>query len=361
MPFYSIKTHVANNFLFQYFESTASASLTTFGHDPKGVGAVVIRMALVNDSPSAKATQAAELKISAINALIAASKSDIGPIEAIQHVAAGMLLCSFEIHGASCTSGQWKLYIDGVKSIIKASTLETLERHSEFDALLSWVYYHDTLLRFSTLHWHHQPPETPSLLPNTCLETAFSMTSPFTTTLELLSEGCGVLAVTQAERMPAGQLEDYKNFMKILGWRIRSISASEPTVQGQIPLAKTAELFQIATLVYLNRASGNLLDPPYETQQRIERAFTLFSQLSTCERQFPVFVLGCEARTDAERCVVLDLIARTEKGASSRSLLLLKKLIQAVWVQDDLAQGEVDYNEKLSAILSCCSILPTFV
>jgi len=78
------------------------------------VGNVLIRMALPSNTPSAAAvfrallalsslhryglqSQAADLKISAIAALAAASKSNIGPKEAIQHVAAGMLLCSFEV------------------------------------------------------------------------------------------------------------------------------------------------------------------------------------------------------------------------------------------------------------------------
>lgn len=44
-------------------------------------------------------SQAIELKISSLNALAAASnsKSSLGLAEVIQHVATGMLLCSFEV------------------------------------------------------------------------------------------------------------------------------------------------------------------------------------------------------------------------------------------------------------------------
>jgi hypothetical protein len=42
-------------------------------------------------------TQAIELKISSLKALTRASKSSFGAKEVIQHVAAGMLLCSFEV------------------------------------------------------------------------------------------------------------------------------------------------------------------------------------------------------------------------------------------------------------------------
>lgn len=71
-------------------------------------------MAVAGDSPSSSAllqsllalsslhrygvqSQALELKISSIKALAAASHADLGSKEVIQHVATGMLLCSFEV------------------------------------------------------------------------------------------------------------------------------------------------------------------------------------------------------------------------------------------------------------------------
>jgi hypothetical protein len=94
---------------------TASRSLATFGHKPIELANALVRVALASNTNSATAvlqsllalsalhrynvnSQAVELKISAINALSAASRSDISTTEAIQHIAAGMLLCSFEVN-----------------------------------------------------------------------------------------------------------------------------------------------------------------------------------------------------------------------------------------------------------------------
>lgn len=41
-------------------------------------------------------------------------------------------------------------------------------------------------------------------------------------------------------------------------------------------------------------------------------------------------------------------------------LFLTNRLIQADWVQDDLPEGQIDYAEKLNAIVSFSSILPIF-
>ncbi|KAA8642705.1 uncharacterized protein ATNIH1004_009457 [Aspergillus tanneri] len=299
MPFNPFKLEVADNYLVQYFQCIASRSLTTFGHDPTDVGNVLMRMTLANSSPSAAAVlrsmlalsslhrdglqpQAAELKISALRALAAASKNNISVTEAAQHVAAGMLLSiklpAHQVNG------------DG-----------------------------------------H------------------------------LSDVCDTISAKPPRTMFAKDLDDYKNYLKILRWRIRSISPSDSTPRNGPGSTMIVELFQLAMLVYLNRASGNLLERTAETEQLVRRAFAIFSELGSCERQFPLFILGCEARTDDERCTVLDLISRTEKVASSRSLLLVRKMVQAIWNQDDLADGEIDYEETLSVIISCCAILPTFV
>ncbi|KAJ5356441.1 hypothetical protein N7517_011050 [Penicillium concentricum] len=382
-------------------QSTASCSLTTFGHDPTNVGNMLIRMALVNNAPSTVAvlrsllalsslhrsglqSQAAELKIAALKALGVASNREIGTMETIQHVAAGMLLCSYEIHQASCTSGQWRLYIIGVKSVIKASSFDTFKSDSDFNALLDWVYYHDVLSRFSITHWHppaidrplvhlDEPVDIPSPPVNTdpCIEVGIvfsrsteithSTQSSFTKILKSLTGVFNLVATKPSHMSSSEEADNFKSYLKILTWRIRSIPISDTIINENPSMATLVELFQLATLIYLNRVFGNILELITETQQQIERAFSIFSQLKSCERQYPLFILGCEARTDGERCIVLDLISRTEKRDSSRSLFLTKKLIQAIWVQDDLSHGEIDYTEKLSAILSCCTILPTFV
>ncbi|KAJ5272375.1 hypothetical protein N7478_007500 [Penicillium angulare] len=114
MPFNGTHMDIEEKHLLQYFHCVASRSLTTFADDPVDIGNLLMRLALVNDPQPATAvlrsipalssvhrdglqSQAADLKISALRALITAPKCDIGSIEAAQHVASVMLLCSFEV------------------------------------------------------------------------------------------------------------------------------------------------------------------------------------------------------------------------------------------------------------------------
>ncbi|KAI1474606.1 fungal-specific transcription factor domain-containing protein [Daldinia eschscholtzii] len=371
-----IKLEVGDTSLFHYFQYTASQSLAVFGHDPVDLGNLLIRISLASETTSAVAalqsllalsslhrhdvhSQAVELKISALKSLAAAAGSHFGITEAAQHVAAGMLLCSFEVHQASCTSGQWLWYLSGVKNLVKTTGLDKYPQDSDLAMLLDWVYYFDVLARFTLQHWNRDTTENKSAVLNIRAE-ASQAAPPALTIVELLSEVCDAVST----RPPAGSsvedVNDYKSFLKILDWRIRSISIKS-TADDSADALLITELYQLAMLVYLNRATENVLNQTSRTQQHIDRAFTIFSQLDSCVRQFPIFVLGCEARRDDQRAVVLELISRSEKLESSRSFNHVKILMQAIWAQDDLANGDINYWDKLSYIISRCSILPTFV
>ena len=159
----------------------ASASLATFGQDTTNLGRFLLRISLEGKTASAAAqfqaliafsslhrygiqSQAAEAKIAALANLAQGSfEPSFGAIGAIQHIGTGMLLCSFEVHQASCASGQWTQYLEGVKTVIKASSIKTLLQFSpDVAVLLDWLHYHDVLARFSLLHWRREgAPEVP--------------------------------------------------------------------------------------------------------------------------------------------------------------------------------------------------------
>ncbi|KAL4815438.1 fungal-specific transcription factor domain-containing protein [Aspergillus spinulosporus] len=363
-------------------EHTASRALAVLGHDPMRISSILIPMALVDSSPSSTAVrqallglsslhrygvqaQAFEFKISAIKSLKAASYANIGAAEALQHIAAGMLLCSFEIHKASCTSSQWHLFINGVRQVLDASSILPFKRDSVVSTMMDWVFYHHSMGRFSILHWRpplHNEYCTPVICrsvrlpsfrcPNRSIrlslyQVAQLTPSPTNTLLILFNLGYQILAA-KPESVPAGILQT-------LGWELQNF----PLPDTPDP---TFELFHLSILVYFNRVTACALEPRSTTQTRIQRALTIFATLDSCPRQFPLFIIGCEARTDEERCIILELIDRTEKTASSRSVVILRALIKAVWVQDDLAgDRELDYREKMTAIISVCSLMPMLV
>lgn len=239
-------------------------------------------------------------------------------------------------------------------------------RHDDTATLLDWVYYNDVMARFSLRHWDGESPSIPSnpqsihpevsirerrMNDNLKVYQAFRTASSPNAVLELLSVICDSISVNSKA---AQESEDHKGFLKVLDWRIRNTAVA----------TAVDELYQLSMLVYLDRISGTLLNQPIRTQKHSDKGFTILSQLRSCERQFPVFILGCEARTDNQRAIILDLISKTEKNAGSRSFNYVKLLLEAIWAQDDLTEvqnGHVDYWNKLSSTMSRCAIPPSFV
>ncbi|GIK00984.1 hypothetical protein Aspvir_005014 [Aspergillus viridinutans] len=132
--------------LLEYFCCVASASLATFGHDATALGNILVRIALQGKTATSAAvlqallafsslhryglqSQALELKITALGSLAKGSAAPSLCAQAtMQHIAAGMLLCSFEVHQSPCTSDQWTFYLSGVKTILNASSIKTLRQ-----------------------------------------------------------------------------------------------------------------------------------------------------------------------------------------------------------------------------------------
>lgn len=179
--------------------------------------------------------------------------------------------------------------------------------------------------------------------------------------LDLLSQVCDAISSSVISPDTSDDAHDHKSFVKVLDWRIRSLPIPKVTEDGD-NATLVMKLYQLAMLVYLNRSSEGTIDQPIRTQQQIDQAFAILPRLSSCKQQFPIYIIGCESRTDEQRAVILDVILRTEKLSSSRSFNHCKKLLQASWAQDDLAGwNDISYRNKLSSTMSLAEIVPAFV
>jgi hypothetical protein len=120
------------------------------------------------------------------------------------------------------------------------------------------------------------------------------------------------------------------------------------------------ELYRLAALIYLERQSTNFSGQSAEIELWTDKGILILSQLSGIDQPFPLFVLGCEARTDEQRDIILDLILRTGFGKRSRNLQQVSNIIKSIWVQDDLADHTLDYRDKLESIFYSTNVIPSF-
>ena len=182
--------------------------------------------------------------------------------------------------------------------------------------------------------------------------------------LNLLSQVCDTVSSGAIPPGTSGNVDDFKNYLEVLDWRIRSLpigKGSDDKDHVSDDATLVMQLYQLAILLFLNRSFETLIDQPRRMQQHVETAFAILPRLSSCKQQFPIHVIGCEARTDEQRAVVLDVISRTEMS-SSRSLNYCKRILEAVWAQYDLADGtNIGYRDNLTVVISHCLIVPSFI
>lgn len=179
--------------------------------------------------------------------------------------------------------------------------------------------------------------------------------------LNLLSEVCDTLV---DPRDPRSQDESYQNQLKDLGGRVRDISVKTAIPSASDPDAAFAiELYQMATQIYLVRASQSPWEPPANIDALVEAAFEGPVQSCTCEHFFPLLILACEAQRDEQRIGIINLIERTQRDVRIRSIQAVKNTIQSIWVQQDLHKDDdvlVDYLGTLSSAISSSNTVPSF-
>ena len=124
---------------------------------------------------------------------------------------------------------------------------------------------------------------------------------------------------------------------------------------------KNAELYRLAGLIYLYRAGQGLLSTAPKLRTAVKSGYRILKSLSFCDRSFSLAILGCEAQSEEERLVVLDLISRTRACRNFGNIDFAHRFIEASWAQDDLNPNkEVDYVQKFDAIMSRSRNLPSF-
>ncbi|KAI0466379.1 fungal-specific transcription factor domain-containing protein [Xylaria cf. heliscus] len=380
--------------LLQYFRSTAFSTLSTVRVDVTGLRDLLVRLALSDHTIASRAVlhallalsslhrdsfqlQAAQHKTAAVGALAASARNGINStVEAAQHVATNMLLCSFEIHMGTDSHGHWPWYLLGARDITKATGLESQIFRSDIRELILWIYHHDVMARFSLLHWRRE--SVPSFLAKElgaeggwqrdlcAFVTKLKLNvGPLPTILRFLGDVVDTLCCSIQSSASMGTLQ-----REIHAAELGVKSVPEPPIPPDFSteeeldrMVALTELYRTAVLVYIARICVNKFDESRDLGPLLDRGFAQIEQMQSCERLFPIFILGCEANTDERRITVLNLLRRTE-NTHVRSLDCIRRGLESVWTQDDLHADQdmlLDYMNKLNVVVSSSHTLPTFV
>ena len=112
----------------------------------------------------------------------------------------------------------------------------------------------------------------------------------------------------------------------------------------------------------LHRQCAHLMGRPGSVSSYVTDAFEVLSRIEVCKRAFPLSIVGFEARTDAQRKLVLTIISNTQEEITVQSYVCKRKLIELFWNLNDLDEiRSTTYMSKLSLVISSSDFLPTFI
>ncbi|KAF5553189.1 Arginine metabolism regulation II [Fusarium napiforme] len=346
-------------------QSSFQYSLSDFSPSSTAVLRSALALASLHRANSPQIT--ARNKIAALRKLAESTQGRISVTDSACHIAAGMILSTLEIQQNSMKSSHWLWYACGAAKIVKTAGLDVDNLDHDTAALVGWVHYYNTLSRFSLRHW--QPHVTldaddaadsfhpVSMKPE-------SLTGAPHEILYLLSEAFNAVTVPSDPRY---ETKAHRGHLEILDWKLRNLEKKAPDNNSSADTTHPAfdlvvELYRLSTLIYLRRASAGILPLDHKFATWVGQAFELLEQLPACQWPFPLLIFGCEAESDRQRMIILDVMERTTKNLQYRNIATVKSVIETVWVQKDLYAEDMNYVRKMGVILSSThKSVPAFI
>ncbi|KAI0159547.1 fungal-specific transcription factor domain-containing protein [Xylariaceae sp. FL1272] len=378
--------------LFQYFQYVMAPTMKTLNNE--SLGPILIRLALLETSPSGHAIQqailalaslhqnglhreAAELKHSSIKALLAATTGGIDYSEIVHHVTATMILCAYEIlhHFISPNTftDEWLWYVTSAKNLVSSVPIDIFRQEVFLLPLIEWVYHQETTSMFARLHWRPRRIKSSRYSKMGLATTRVTLHEDATPrsqhhALQLLSKVCNTLRPSSD---PVMVTDTYKAQVATLrqqaehSWTTSRVSKADlSTAKVETRSLVVTELYHLSTLIYLYRASETMfITDPKRIASWAERGFLLLDAVGTCDRTLPLIIIGAEAATDEARIAILEILETTSRQQHVRFKHCLSQFLHALWNQDDLhAERDlrVDYVEKLTAVVSRLNVPPPF-
>jgi hypothetical protein len=113
-----------------------------------------------------------------------------------------------------------------------------------------------------------------------------------------------------------------------------------------------AELYRLSGIIYYHRVCCEATATDQALLEAEADAFRILGGMRYCEKPFPLLIVGCQARTDMQRAMVLRVVRDTIRICFSESVMRVRKCLERFWAQEDLDTGkEIGYAVKMAALL----------
>ncbi|KAH8203323.1 hypothetical protein TruAng_002519 [Truncatella angustata] len=266
----------------------------------------------------------------------------------------------------------WSIFFCGTKTIARLVTQLHGTHYGDEALILDWIFYHDAMYKFSIRHWIKKDDDQTQLagLTKVISKAIFAperqtVVPILGCSLELLDLVCQAVDAVFDRDDPRHLSKAHIETIRSLEIRTRNAeqrhtSVSETALLELSYAANIAELYRLATLVYLCRVGRGAPHDSQGVQELVKESFTLLDRIKFCERPWPLFVIALEARTEESRQTVLTVLEESLRRRPLGSVYLTSRMIRDAWVQQDLRDGDIDPLILYNLVVSRNRVPPSF-
>lgn len=286
-------------------------------------------------------------------------------------LATSMMLCVYNVFDE--TEGNWNVHLNGAKDILRE--LASLQGgFSKYRFLYTWFLYHEILGCFSNPERHGlYGPASFQLAPHVDPDSSLIIGSLGCSVevMEVISYVNGLRAAelrgdarhysTEERVRQNEEWQRVESRLTNLEQRLDPSSLGQLTQQERTRILTTAEMYRVATMLYLQRTGGGTQANEIRAIY-LDQAFRLLKMLAICTSPWPLFVIACESETDEQRIKILQTLDRMDNERHIGNYFVLREIIEMYWKQQDLhADNPRNAHLKWWDIIDLNTTAPWFI
>ncbi|KAK4494533.1 hypothetical protein PRZ48_013889 [Zasmidium cellare] len=209
---------------------------------------------------------------------------------------------------------QWRLHMTGARELFLALS-KRREVDADNDFLMTWFLYHEVFGRLSqrpraglgdVITRYSSAVHDPRLIVGS-IGCSIEM-------LGLINAIDAARGFCQSQSQEPGLIREKKEDLEYRLSAVKQHDKAEIDGRGDInqPTAATTELYRLAALLCLHQVLTQPEDQ-HRRVQHIDSAFSMLQSIKICTSPWPLFTIACEAITDEQRVLILDMLDRMDE------------------------------------------------
>ncbi|KUJ22952.1 uncharacterized protein LY89DRAFT_162264 [Mollisia scopiformis] len=360
LPFgYENVTNNQESLVLAYFTDVLSRMVTTIDDARNGFRTILLPMALSETNHATSGLRQAMFAISAyhlwghdtavkykLSAIRHLSKSfQDGEDAILPQFATSMMLCIGDVFDS--VDGSWTKHLNAAKAIC-----ERIPRHGNHGDdvffLQTLLEYHDVLKGFSTGRYPDFAVQSTVAGGTLAMPRIGKESTTIIGALGCSRELMNIIALITHLHSLVPLKPELMTLATLIQARLETLTQSplfvpdtNAGIQDTTRVMSTAELYRLASLIYLHTTVLPLPRSSPQLQSLVSQSLALLETFAVCTSPWPLFVTAIEVNNDVDRVRVLCVLETMRRIRRIGNVDVLQKVVEVVWKQVDLKADDI--------------------